>query len=182
MNDAPNTSDISGLNELKNYETATYSVTGSPNSTYIWIAYGGGAVTAGGNTNTATVKWGAANATTAVIRVRETNSSNCKGVVKELYVNVKSNIGVSEQFNQLGNVSLFPNPANKLVNLKFDLFNNADAMIEIVDVLGKKQFVQTNTISNKELLPIDISDLKAGVYFVNVTINQNKKVLRLVVE
>ena len=182
VNDAPNTSDISGLNELKNYETATYSVTGSPNSTYIWIAYGGGAVTAGGNTNTATVKWGAANATTAVIRVRETNSSNCKGVVKELYVNVKSNIGVSEQFNQLGNVSLFPNPATKFVNLQFDLFNNADAMIEIVDVLGKKQLSQINAISNKELLPIDISTLNAGVYFVNVTINQNKKVLRLVVE
>jgi len=180
--DAPNTSDISGLNELKNYETATYTVTGSPNSTYIWIAYGGGSVIAGGTTNTATVKWGAANSTTAVIRVRETNASLCKGVTKELYVNVKSNIGVAEQFNQLGNVSLFPNPSNKLVNLQFDLYNSASAMIEIVDVLGKKQFVQTNTISNKELLPIDISALKAGVYFVNITINQNKKVMRLVVE
>jgi hypothetical protein len=82
----------------------------------------------------------------------------------------------------LGNISLFPNPTSKLVNLQFDLFNNADAIIEIVDVLGKKQFSQTNAISNKELLPLDISALKAGVYFVNITINQNKKVLRLIVE
>ena len=56
------------------------------------------------------------------------------------------------------------------------------AIIEIVDVIGKKHLSQTNTISNKELLNIDVSALNAGVYFVNITINQNKKVMRLVVE
>jgi len=180
VNESPNTSDISGLNEVKNNETTTYSVIGSPNSTYIWIAYGGGAVIAGSTTNTATVKWGAANAN-ASIKVRETNTSNCKGQIMNLNVNVKSTIGVAEQFDAFGTVSLYPNPTNKLVNLQFDLLDNNDSKIEIIDVMGKSQMVLNKFLAKKDLLNIDVSSLKAGVYFVNILINENKKVMRLVI-
>lgn len=181
VNDVPNTSEISGPNEVKNYETVSYTVTGSTGSTYLWIAYGGGSVVSGGTTNTASVKWGAANSA-ASIKVRETNAANCKGVVKELTVNVKSNIGVNEAFNQLGSVSLYPNPAGKVVNLQFNLLQNASAQIEVTDVLGKQQLQQLSYINGKENIPLDIAALRAGVYFVNVTIDGNKKAMRLVVE
>lgn len=180
VNESPSTSEISGLNEVRNNETTTYSVTGSNGSSYIWIAYGGGAVIAGSTTNTATVKWGAANPN-ASIKVRETNTSNCKGAIMNLNVNVKSTINVAEQFNILGTVSMFPNPANKQVNLKFDLLDNNQSHIEIIDITSKSLLHFDRFINKNELLTLDINTLKAGVYFVNITINQNKKTWRLVV-
>jgi len=180
VNESPSTSEISGLNEVKNNETTTYSVSGSAGSSYIWIAYGGGTVIAGSTTNTATVRWGAANAN-ASIKVRETNSSNCKGQIMNLNVNVKSTIGIAEQFDAFGTVLLYPNPTNKLVNLQFDLLDNNDSEIEIIDVMGKSQMVINKFLAKKELLNIDVSNLKSGVYFVNILINENKKVMRLVI-
>ncbi len=181
VNDAPTTSDISGLNDVKNYETTTYTVSGSSGSTYLWIAYGGGTITAGANTNTATVKWGAANAN-AVIRVRETNSSNCKGAVKELFVNVKSTVGVSNTNNLLQNISIYPNPTSKLLNIKYDLPQNEYIKCEIIDVLGKTHYSDNQLIVKGSEITIDVSKLKAGIYFVNFSSAQNKKVMRLVIE
>jgi hypothetical protein len=47
--------------------------------------------------------------------------------------------------------------------------------------MGKSQIVLNKFLAKKDLLNIDVSSLKAGVYFVNILIKENKKVMRLVI-
>ncbi len=60
---------------------------------------------------------------------------------------------------------MYPNPANEVVTIELDK-NNVD--LNIVDLLGKTVFTQSNVISNRQ---INVSELKNGVYFISVLKN-----------
>ncbi len=60
------------------------------------------------------------------------------------------------------NVSVYPNPANDVINIELD----KDANIEVLDILG--QIIKTINNNNKETT-IDIKNLPSGVYFVRIT-------------
>ncbi len=80
--------------------------------------------------------------------------------------------------------NLYPNPASNTVFIEIDGLEATKYKIEIADIIGKTHITQ-NFIANaagflKE--KIDISSLKNGIYFVNITYMNQNKVLKLVVE
>ncbi len=75
----------------------------------------------------------------------------------------------------LESVQFYPNPANKILNLKID--NTKDFNFELTDMSGKQIIVNRNS-SNQ----IDISSLKPGVYFGTVSIEDKKTTRKIIIE
>lgn len=74
--------------------------------------------------------------------------------------------GTSARLIKGGNkdLTVYPNPANKELNLRFEA--SATATVEIYDVLGKKMKSYTHTGNTSST---NISDLKPGLYIIKVT-------------
>lgn len=75
--------------------------------------------------------------------------------------------GLSDaSFNK--NYRLYPNPASDLFVASFETkFSNANHMINIYNLVGEKVF-ESNISSGANQIEVATSDLKAGVYFVNI--------------
>jgi len=81
------------------------------------------------------------------------------------------------------NLSVYPNPAQNLVNIDFELQKPATVKIDIYDILAKNcvsyQSDEWNT--GKSNIKLDISSLKQGVYFVNVNIDKRTEQKKLII-
>lgn len=76
--------------------------------------------------------------------------------------------------NGLSELAIYPNPANGIVNIKTQL--PGIKQIDVYDVLGKQ--IMNTSLSGDEL---NISSLKSGIYFVQVTQNNNTATKKLIV-
>jgi hypothetical protein len=66
---------------------------------------------------------------------------------------------------------LYPNPNNGTFYLAYNLKENTEAILNIVDVTGK--LVYTNTITNvNNVLQINTTHLQSGIYFVQLSNNK----------
>ncbi len=69
-------------------------------------------------------------------------------------------------------LSVYPNPAKDIANISFDLTDNANVNIEMVNALGQKVYTEALTnVTGQQTVAINTSDIKEGVYFVNITVN-----------
>lgn len=87
--------------------------------------------------------------------------ANCdqgEDVVYEEYV------GIEELAE--GDLEIYPNPATDQVNLILNKRGNT--MVQIFDMAGKEVFSET---ANRTLVQVNVSDLAAGVYLVQLTLN-----------
>ena len=64
----------------------------------------------------------------------------------------------------LNSISLYPNPANEVINVQCTMYNVQ--LIEVIDVYGK--LIQTINVTDN-LTSINVSNLASGMYFVRVT-------------
>ncbi|HRW21241.1 MAG TPA: T9SS type A sorting domain-containing protein, partial [Bacteroidales bacterium] len=76
-----------------------------------------------------------------------------------------------------GSLTIYPNPANSMINV-ITGDDNANSII-ISDVLGKSIININNPKLNQE---IDVSELNAGIYFVKVDFNGKEIVKKLIVK
>ena len=84
--------------------------------------------------------------------------------------NVTSGVGINENTSD---VSIYPNPSNGIVNIKFD--NNSNNNVIIRDISGKKiQVLNTNSD-----IEIDFNNFGKGIYLVDILSN-NKTITRKV--
>ncbi|WP_052600053.1 T9SS type A sorting domain-containing protein [Aureispira sp. CCB-QB1] len=95
------------------------------------------------------------------------------GWLKDATANWSSNCNVVgiEDIESSENISLYPNPASNIVMIEMDNLQS----VKVVDVQGKEVLKSTNS-------KIDISALKIGMYFVQITSNNGtiatKKLLK----
>lgn len=91
-------------------------------------------------------------------------------------------VGVEDELNS-ASVTVYPNPSNGNVSMRFSLMNGAEVSYFITDMLGR-------TVVNKNMgflnagdqnTGLDLSHLDSGVYFVNVLVNGNKSTQKLVI-
>ena len=118
----------------------------------------------------------------ALIKVIETSALGCNGSLVQQNVIVKSTIGIAENAMKMGSVSLFPNPASKILNVDFDLVHSANSKIEFVNMLGQSVLEFSKNVSSKDAIQLDISSLKTGMYFVSIVIGDEKKTMKITVE
>ena len=176
----PQDLDCNGVSNVASGATS-YTVSSNEDGALATVSQGmevlGTAVVSGGS---ATVTFPALTSTTPLkITVTKYNWRPCQTTV------TVDNVQGIEDLAGLNDVKLFPNPATSNVNLTFGLDNNSNVEVAIYNAVGQK--VQ-NVISAQEMtfgnheLNITTSNLKAGIYFVNITVNGASKMERLVIE
>ncbi|GAA4887730.1 hypothetical protein GCM10023311_09420 [Flaviramulus aquimarinus] len=104
------------------------------------------------------------NDATALLKVDNHNSFHIYTVTWTINYSTLGIEDIESAVNNF-NISLYPNPANTSVNLKFESNNNQNLKVDIVSLDGKK--VKTLSISNYENQNIDISHLSPGIYITN---------------
>ncbi|MGP8214167.1 MAG: T9SS type A sorting domain-containing protein [Bacteroidia bacterium] len=78
-------------------------------------------------------------------------------------------------------ISVYPNPANQNLTIKFNNAKPEDARINIVDVTGREILTYSLSLTPYPL-SMDVSALSAGVYFVKVVTNTSSQVVKFVKE
>jgi PKD repeat protein len=105
---------------------------------------------------------------TYTVQVMVTTSSGCVTYGTHTVEVVQTSSSFTPEFDP-GSVMLFPNPAKQEVNLGFLQDTPNELRIHMVDMLG--QTILTRQLSgqqNGSVLPLDVKELPAGVYFIQV--------------
>lgn len=100
--------------------------------------------------------------------VMEIDSIHATGEVNVTWLLQTPEVGMKEQF-AANNSMVYPNPAKDVVTIK--LAQNAEATIEITDVLGK----QVKLLANQKIAStLNVADLTQGIYVYKVTYANGK--------
>jgi subtilisin-like proprotein convertase family protein len=89
---------------------------------------------------------------------------------------------VSESFNSIADLAIYPNPNNGNFTVQFNSTSNKDVKIGIHDVRGRQIFdktYQNNGLFNQLL---NLNNVQSGVYFVTVQDGARKTTKKIVVE
>jgi serine protease len=80
---------------------------------------------------------------------------------------------LNETLNKLEITNVYPNPARQNITVVINTFESADVIL--TNVLGQEmKKIQTDGISGKQLIKIDVSDLSKGIYFVSLKSKSQK--------
>jgi len=107
-----------------------------------------------------------------------TNNSNNNDGWDATY---SSNVGINENdFSK--SISIYPNPAEDIINISFNSKENQDFIVEILSVSGKEVYSDAIKDSNGDLYlkNIDVSQLSQGVYILRIlgeTMIVNRKII-----
>ena len=78
-------------------------------------------------------------------------------------------------------LALYPNPSNGQITLVSD-WNMAQASIQIVDLSGKQVFQRIEALSAGQQLPIDLTQVEAGLYIVTLSDGIRTHYTKLIIE
>ncbi len=93
------------------------------------------------------------------------------GADVQFYMFAVTDVNVSTEENVLSptTVKAFPNPANEVVNIIYDLNSNADVSIRIMDIQGRVvSEINENQTAGGQFIEVNTSELSAGTYFYTV--------------
>ena len=96
-------------------------------------------------------------------------------------INVKYypvSIGISEQLNP-SDVSVYPNPANDVINIDLKAISLENTTIEMYDAIGK--LVMNQKLSSVNSV-VSIADLSKGIYTIRIIANGQQLVKRIIKE
>lgn len=75
----------------------------------------------------------------------------------------------------------YPNPATNTLNLLCNALGQSKSMaIEIMDVSGREVMHENINIAGSNLMPIDISSLAGGIYFIKVLTDRSSETLKFI--
>ncbi len=86
--------------------------------------------------------------------------------------------GITNTFATEGNVSVYPNPAADILNVRVEGLNGAAYEIEMLDATGR--VVRTEQNLTAQSYVVNRNELANGVYYVKVTSGLNRKVAKVV--
>jgi len=92
-----------------------------------------------------------------------------------------ANQSLTVEENSLNEVKFYPNPANDFICVEASSLNLKKSNIRLLDLSGKVIYTEDIIIDLKGL-KIPLLNISAGVYLLELTVNENKKVERIVVE
>jgi hypothetical protein len=70
------------------------------------------------------------------------------------------------------NINLYPNPAGTMLNVEFNLPENASGTLSVTDLTGKIIY-KTNLQPGTTMSRVDVSNYENGIYFVNLFSQNN---------
>jgi hypothetical protein len=80
------------------------------------------------------------------------------------------NVGINDVNNNLSLVSLSPNPAQNILNVKVSLKNTSNVNAQLTDVTGRvvSNLYNGTMAAGNNAMSINTSELASGIYFINV--------------
>ena len=93
-------------------------------------------------------------------------------------------VAVGEVKNEIGSISLFPNPSKDLVTLTVNSQNTNALTVNVYDITGKTVLTPVknqNLITGENKYSLNTSDLNNGIYFVTLTTANGKETVKLIV-
>lgn len=86
--------------------------------------------------------------------------------------NTKADLGIVSASIRSGlEVNVTPNPATSFLNVHIANEGKADFKVDVVDIVGKVVSSQIVELDGADIINLDINDLQAGVYLLNVASN-----------
>jgi hypothetical protein len=145
--------------------STNYDGSGDPNS-FVWtdlaptLSAGGFVWTSSGDVN---VSGADGNSVYVAFKYTSTNTASSTWELDDIYVLGTPVVGIAEKTN-VSDFVISPNPAQGVVRLTFSGAGNKE--ISIMNVTGNKVFQETTDLATRS---IDLANLSAGIYFVQVT-------------
>ncbi len=102
-----------------------------------------------------------------------------------IYKGAPSNelVGIDENGNVIESMSVYPNPANGIANVRFAVANGGAASVVVTDLAGKElEGHEIFAAQGNNLLQLETGGYASGVYLVKLELGGVVKVVRLVVE
>ena len=111
-------------------------------------------------------------------KVDITNSLN--GWLPNQEINIEATTLSTSSYN-LSNVSIYPNPSNGIINVRFETSSNDTVKIELFDLQGRRVY-RSNHTSNQSLFdePIATGKLANGIYVLNVSQGNKSTTKRII--
>lgn len=92
------------------------------------------------------------------------------------------NVGIKEQNLSSQELQISPNPAKDMAKLTFVSANAVAAQVTIYNAIGQKVFTQVvNTNIGSNTVPVNVSELPAGVYHVSIDADHSVITKKLIV-
>ena len=162
---------------------AVYSIpTVSGTSTYTWTWTRGFAYSSGQGTKILTLTAASVPAANQTITVKASNAcgiSNAR-VLDLIQIVSCPRIGSSE-FET--NLNVYPNPVNEIVNITFNSEKDQDCEMKMLD--ATERVVIKNSLKSKSgpnHYEINVRDLSAGIYLLQIQIGEIQKQLKVIIE
>jgi hypothetical protein len=107
------------------------------------------------------------------------NNKSCVNVTATYWITSVNDVNLSAN-----TMTVYPNPASSRINVKFDFGANATGNLAVRDILGKVVYQQDlgKNLAGEKEFTIDASNFSSGIYFVELTANEAKKVAKVTVQ
>ena len=112
---------------------------------------------------------------TVTVKAAATDGTGVEGT-KNITVSTNTSI-INLDVNNT-DISIYPVPAKSVINIASEKAMNG--LIKLIDVSGKT-LIETNVSENK-IKTIDVSVLQSGIYFIQLTINDNKVNKKIIIK
>lgn len=112
------------------------------------------------------------------------NGDGVKTVVNSVTTNTCLDVSVSAIKNQIGFVSVYPNPSSDLATLIISTNKTEVVSASICDITGKLVLAiveNQSLISGENKFLINTNNITNGIYFVTVNTNNGKETVKLIV-
>lgn len=112
--------------------------------------------------------------------VEVTNSFGCTSA-DTVTVNVISCLGINENNSQI-QMNVYPNPATDIINLNINSEMSGEMHISILNEVGQPMLVQKwNCVAGNQIKQMDVSNLSAGIYLVQIELNGHLLTRKMVI-
>lgn len=99
--------------------------------------------------------------------------NNETGQIENAYAVEGGVTGIEEKVSSISNFNIYPNPTNDIARIAFNLEDNKNVRLEVIDVLGKIVYVENYGQMNagQKLIEVDASHLGNGLYIFNIHVD-----------
>ncbi|MEO8086617.1 MAG: T9SS type A sorting domain-containing protein [Bacteroidota bacterium] len=157
-----------------------YSTAGSAGATnYNWTVPSGAVILGPPNGASILVQWGATNGN---ISVQATNSCGASAY-RTLPCVISCRMSQVQNTAGSFNAEIYPNPASEKITVKFMSSSAGEFAFCIYDVLGQSVLLKSaSVVEGINIVDLDISNLKIGVYMLGIKTGNETEQMRLIVQ
>lgn len=103
------------------------------------------------------------------------------GCTQSFTFTVNSQLGVEDN-DGAGDISIYPNPSNGLVNISIQTAGIQDLKLEVMDINGKLLVIKNlQNTGNGMIVPMDLTDLANGTYIIRLSNNKTSEIKRIII-